>query len=663
MYSVSLRPGIALGRYPERHDRRPGWLEHTATALASRLTRRRRSRSAYFNEVCSLIQQYRPELVDTSETDLNRAVENARARLLSERHTDDLIANAFAIIREKSGRTLGMRHFDCQLIGGWVIFHGMLAEMHTGEGKTLTAALPAATAALAGIPVHVVTVNDYLAERDAEIMRPLYESLGLTVGIIAESSKPAERQAAYGCNITYCTNKQLAFDYLKDRLVLGRSSGRIQLEVDRLDRQRARHGELLLRGLCFAIVDEADSVLIDEARTPLILSRPADSKEETQIFGDSLLLAAQMRPGKDFLIDTRERTITLTDGGEERLGHLAEPLGGIWCAQRRRRELIVQALTAQYLFCRDKHYLVRDDKVQIIDEYTGRVMPDRSWERGLHQMVQAKEGVEISARNETLAKISYQRFFRRYLRLGGMSGTAHEVAGELSSVYGLNVVSIPTNRPSQRRVLPDQVYATRDEKWQAVIAEVRNRQANGQPVLVGTRTVEESEYLGTLLKNAGLKHDVLNARQDHREAAIVARAGESGRITVATNIAGRGTDIALGPGVCEQGGLHVIVTERHEAGRIDRQMIGRAARQGDPGSAVSILSIEDELVAMYYPNALYWSIDRATARGNPLPRWAGAIPTRITQRLLERRHAQIRAELFKLDQQLSDQMAFAGRPE
>lgn len=663
MYSVSLRPGIALGRYPERDELRPGWLERTTSVVSALLVRKHRSRSAYFNEVCSLVHAHSVRLVNESEADLDAAVTAIRAQLVSDQHTDELVARAFAVIREKSGRTLGMRHFDCQLMGGWVIFHGMLAEMNTGEGKTLTAALPAATAALAGIPVHVITVNDYLAARDAELMRPLYESLGLTVGVIAEDSTTEERQVAYACDITYCTNKQLTFDYLKDRLVLGRGTGRIQLQVDRLDHKHSRHSGLLLRGLCFAIVDEADSVLIDEARTPLILSRPADSKDDIRIFNDALMLAAHLRPGEDFLIDTRERSITLTERGEERLEHLAESLEGVWCAKRRREELIVQALSARHLFLRDKQYLVRDDQVQIIDEYTGRLMPDRSWERGLHQMVQAKEGVEISARNETLAKISYQRFFRRYLRLGGMSGTAQEVAGELSSVYGLNCVRIPTNKPSRRKVLPDQVYGTRDEKWQAVIDDIRKRHAAGQPVLVGTRTVEESEYLGALLKNAGFNHEVLNARQDQREAEIVADAGECGRITVATNIAGRGTDISLGQGAEGRGGLHVIVTERHEAGRIDRQLIGRCARQGDPGSAVSILSIEDELVAMYYPKAMRWSVDQASSRGEPLPVWTGTFPVRFTQWLLERRHRRIRAELFKADQQLSDQMAFAGRPE
>lgn len=663
MSSVSLRPGIALGRYPERSDSQSNWLERGAAAIGSKFSRRLSARHSYIDDVCAKIQQYSAQFANSDELELAAVLTELRGELASKAHTDELIARVFALVREYSGRILGMRHFDCQLMGGWVIFHGMLAEMNTGEGKTLTASLPAAAAALAGIPVHVVTVNDYLAERDAELMLPLYEALGLSVGIIVEKSTPEERKAAYRCSITYLTNKQLTFDYLKDRLVLGRGTGRIQLQVDRLDRKQSRQNELLLRGLCFAIVDEADSVLIDEARTPLILSRQADGKEEKQIYIDGLTIAAQLRAGKDFIVDTRERTISLTEVGEERLAHLVEPLGGIWHARRRRREMIIQALSAQHLFLCDKHYLVRDDAVQIIDEYTGRVMPDRSWERGLHQMVQAKEGVEVSGRNETLAKISYQRFFRRYLRLGGMSGTAREVAAELSAVYGLNVVPIPTNKPSARIMLRDQVYATADEKWQAVIENIKQHQATGQPVLVGTRTVAESETLGQSLKSAGIIHEVLNARQDFREALIVGRAGESGRVTVATNIAGRGTDIPISAETKCKGGLHVIVTERHEAGRIDRQLIGRCARQGDPGSAVSILSIEDELVAMYYPPALRWSVDRATARGEPLPSWAGALPIRITQWLLEKRHARIRNDLFKEDGRTTDLMAFAGKAD
>ncbi len=661
MYSGTLRPNLALGRYPERKDVRDSAIERGLAAAAALLQPRRQSRGTYMDHVCAQVHTFR--LGDVDDTALDQQILRVRTDLVSKRHSEALIAHAFALVREKSGRVLGMRHFDCQLFGGWVIFHGMLAEMQTGEGKTLTASLPAATAALAGIPVHVVTVNDYLAERDARLMQPLYASLGLSVGVITERSSPAERRAAYAADITYCTNKQLTFDYLKDRLVLGRGNGRIQLQVDRLDRANARHGELLLRGLCFAIVDEADSVLIDEARTPLILSRQADGKEEKEIFTDGLMIAAQLRPGKDFIVDPTEFSVTYTEGGEERLAHLADPLGGVWSSARRRRELILQALKAQHVFIRDKHYLVRDDKIQIIDEYTGRAMPDRAWERGLHQMVQAKEGVEIAGRNQTLAKISYQRFFRRYLRLGGMSGTAREVARELSAIYNLNVVRVPTHKPSRRIMLPPQVYLSRDEKWRAVINDIRRHQASGRAVLVGTRTVADSEHLGLCLKKAGIEHTVLNARQDSREALIVARAGEPGRVTVATNIAGRGTDIPLHASVAEAGGLHVIVAERQEAGRIDRQLIGRCARQGDPGSAVMILSIEDEIAARYYPRALRWSIERSTARDVPLPHWAGAVPVRMAQRLLERRHARIRAELFKHDRLYNDRLGFAGQPE
>ncbi len=663
MYSASVRPNLALGRYPERADERVSRLERVARSIGAAMQRRRRARSGYINEVCANIHRHGARYADLDAGSLTEAVASLRGELVTKEHTPDLIARSFALIREVSGRTLGMHHFDCQLMGGWVIFHGMLAEMCTGEGKTLTASLPAATAALSGIPVHVVTVNDYLAARDADLMRPLYTALDLSVGVITEGADPAQRRAAYACDITYCTNKQLVFDYLKDRLVLGRGSGRIQLQVDRLDRENSRHNELLLRGLCFAIVDEADSVLIDEARTPLILSRTGDGKAEKQIYVDGLMIASRLCEGQDYFLDSTERTARITEEGDERIGHLGEPLGGVWSSPRRRRELIAHALTAQHLFRRDRHYLVRDDKVQIIDEYTGRVMPDRSWARGLHQMVQAKEGVEVSGRNKTLAKISYQRFFRRYLRLGGMSGTAREVAGELSTIYGLNVVPVPTHRPSQRTTMADRVYVTREEKWRAVVTEVKQRQQSGQPVLVGTRTVEDSELLSQRLHKAGIEHTVLNAAQDAQEAEIVARAGARGRVTVATNIAGRGTDIPVEDTALAAGGLHVIVTERFEAGRIDRQLTGRCARQGDPGSAVAILSLDDELASLYYPHALRWFVERSTLRDRPLPAWAGALPIRSCQRLLERRHARVRAELFRQDQQQTDRMAFAGRPQ
>jgi preprotein translocase subunit SecA len=630
---------------------------------AAAVTRRNQSRGAYFERITGLVGAHAPAMEHLGDGEIPELVKELRYGLVKEGLSDALAARSFALVREVAGRTLGMRHFDVQMIGGWVIFQGMLAEMETGEGKTLTATLPACTAALAGIPVHVITVNDYLAKRDAELMRPVYEALGLSVGAVVDGMQPEARRAAYACDVTYCTNKQIAFDYLKDRLALSRGSGRLKLELQRLDPNDKRLERLLLRGLCFAIVDEADSVLIDEARTPLKLSRPGDSADFKRTFDEGLSLASQLNAGNDYVVDARERRVELTDRGGQRLAELAEPLQGIWSGTRRREELVRQALSAQYLFIRDRHYLLRDGQVQIIDESTGRVMPARTWERGLHQMIQAKEGVEISARSETLARISYQRFFQRYLRLSGMSGTLREAAGELWSVYRLNAVTVPTHRPSGRRVAADTVHKTQKEKRRVILASVRERRQEGQPVLIGTRTVADSEHLSGLLESEGLPHRVLNARQDEQEAEIVERAGEIGRITVATNMAGRGTDIRLGPGVAERGGLHVIVTERHEAGRIDRQLMGRCARQGDPGSVEVVLSLEDELAALYVPRILRWAFGKTARQGRPLARWAGELPIRIAQRLLEGRHARMRRALQKLDERLDDVLAFTGRPE
>jgi preprotein translocase subunit SecA len=480
-------------------------------------------------------------------------------------------------------------------MGGWVLLHGMVAEMETGEGKTLTATLPACTAALAGLPVHVVTVNDYLAARDAETMGPLYRLLGLSVGTVVSQMDTAARRGAYACDVTYCTNKQLVFDYLWDRISLEGSSSRMKLRIERLAGGPQRSEKLIQRGLHFAIVDEADSVLVDEARTPLIISERGGDTVEQEIYVTAVELARALERNVDFEIDDRDRQVDLLEAGRARLAELGEPQGGIWRGQLRREALACQALSALHCFHLDQHYLVQGEKIEIIDEYTGRVMPDRSWEHGLHQMIEVKEGVPVTGRQQPRARISYQRFFRRYLHLAGMTGTAREVAGELSSVYRLPVVGIPTNRPVRRRSAGERVLRSADEKWEAVAARVAALYDAGRPVLVGTRSVEASERLSALLTEAVLPHRVLNARQDQEEALIIREAGEPGRITVATNMAGRGTDICLAAGVAERGGLHVIATERHEARRIDRQLFGRCGRQGDPGSYESFVSLEDAL--------------------------------------------------------------------
>jgi preprotein translocase subunit SecA len=658
-----LRPGIALGPYPQREDLRDGWLDRAAAGLGGFIRQRAFGRSPGRGDFLSLVRDEGLRLAAMTDREIKECLPDLRRRLYSEGLDESLVARSFAIIREISERRLGMRPFDVQLLGGRVMLEGKIAEMETGEGKTLTATLPACTAALAGIPVHIVTVNDFLVMRDAAWMSPVYKFLGLSVGTITEGMTPEARRAAYACNITYGTNKQMVFDYLKDRLMLGRDAARMHLQLEDLHAEHAHSSRLLLRGLCFVIVDEADSVLVDEARTPLIISNVGDSSQEEQVYAEAVSIARQMDTASDFSIRPREHDVELTESGRRRATELAEPYGGVWMGPRRREELIRRALSALYLYQRDKQYLVRGGKVQIVDEYTGRVMADRSWERGLHQMIEAKEGCAITGQQETLARISYQRFFRRYLRVAGMTGTVREVAGELWSVYRLPVVTIPTNRPARRQHLPDQVYLTADEKWAAVVDALRHLQNEGRAVLVGTRSVSASEHLSELLSAAGLVHQVLNARQDQEEAEVIARAGERGRITVATNMAGRGTDIKLAPGVAELGGLHVLATERHDARRIDRQLFGRCGRQGDPGSYQVIMSLEDEIFHDFFKRHASRLRRIFPQRGKPLPTWLGEKLANLAQGIAERHHGRIRRELLRVDDQLSDLLAFTGRSE
>ena len=640
--------------YPERDEPREGKLDRLLTALR------------YFTGSAStggarlgrIVEATNASAVGTellSDAELSSRAAALRSRLKLQGYSDPALAGeAFALVREAASRTIGQRHFDVQLVGGWALLNGMIAEMETGEGKTLTATLAAATAALSGRAVHVITVNDYLAERDSEWMRPVYEALGITVGCIRNGLDPALRRAAYGCDVTYCSNKEIAFDYLRDRMALGGRPRPIVLRLEALS-GTARRDRLLLRGLQFAIVDEADSVLVDEARTPLILSAAADHSQDEAVHRQALDLAKQLSAA-DY--EVGDQGVELTESGGARLARLGESLTGIWKGPRRREQLVRQALTALHVFKRDQHYLMRDGKVVIVDEFTGRLMPDRSWEQGLHQLIEIKEGCEVTGRRETLARISYQRFFRRYVHLSGMTGTASEVAGELWAVYRRRVAKIPTHKPVRRVRYPYQVYGRAETKWQAVVASIEQHRREGRPVLVGTRSVKASEQLASLLDKAGLPYRLLNARQDRDEAEIIARAGEPGCITVATNMAGRGTDIKLAPGVAEGGGLHVIATELHDSGRIDRQLFGRGGRQGDPGSCEAILAIEDDLVESFFPLAA----GRLNG-GDAVPERLGSLVFRVAQWRAERTHSRTRRDLLDLDDYLGDVLAFAGRGE
>lgn len=574
-----------------------------------------------------------------------------------------LIANCFALIREISFRIKGMRHFPSQLMGGLALLQGNIAEMATGEGKTLTATLPACTAALAGLPVHVITVNDYLVQRDAELMEPVYKALGLTVGCIIQGMDPQQRIAAYRSDITYCNNKELVFDYLKDRITLGAMSSPAHLHLEKLYRSKPRSGRLMHRGLYFAIVDEADSVMADEARTPLIIAGQKSARFDESVYQQAVRLAAALQSPADFTLVSSDRRATLTETGKQRLVSLINAQDPFWQVRPYREELVTIALQALHCYARDRQYLIDEGKIQIIDEFTGRVMPDRNWEGGLHQMIEAKEGCEITGSQETIARITYQRFFRRYLHLAGMTGTGAEVAKEMWLVYRLKSVRIPTNRPCLRHRLPDQIYASRAEKWQAIVEHITTiHQRDNRPLLVGTRSVEDSEHLSGLLEQAALEHVVLNARQDKQEAEIISHAGGLGQIIIATNMAGRGTDIHLGKGVAARGGLHVILTECHEARRIDRQLFGRAARQGDPGSCVAIISLEDE-VSSGLVESLPAMMQPFFAQRHRLPAWARRLLVLLAQVSAERKHAAIRKETLRSDRRLDQMLSFTGKVE
>lgn len=655
---ASVLPQLRV--YPEREEPRHHWLdpaENIARYISERVgapifkLRLRRLQRRVLRQGRAIAA------LDDSTLDIRVAA--CRAEMRRRGMTDPCVAEAFALIREMSRRVLGLYHHPVQVLGALAMVRGAVAEMETGEGKSLTATLAAGAAGLAGRPVHVITVNDYLAERDATTMEPLYARLGLSVGVVKHGIYPPERRKIYARDIVYASNKEIAFDYLRDRVKLGRPPRNMSLKLRSLFGASEHGGGLVLRGLHFAIVDEADSVLIDEARTPLILSRETDAEAERIWAETAHRLADALFRDSDYTLIHSERRVDLTKRGRETLERLGRRQGGIWTNRIRREQAVRQALTAREMFINGDHYIVADGKVVIVDEYSGRIMEERSWNDGMHQLVEVKEGVEVTPRKDVMARMTYQRFFRRYLHLAGMTGTAREVASELSSVYRLPVVSVPTNKPSQRKRLPLRIYRTDDEKWRAIGQRVARVHEAGRPVLLGTRTVAASEHASTALAALGLAHDVLNAKNEDSEAEIIAGAGEAGRITVATNMAGRGVDIELGDGVAEAGGLHVILSERHDSKRIDRQLEGRTARRGEPGSSETLLSLED---------ALLRPLDRPVLRRlallpGPPGRRAARRLFRAAQKQAEKSHARARRLLLDQDRRVGTMLAFTGKPE
>ena len=657
------RPGLLGSNYPERLDERLTPLDRTWAGIIAWCRQLGAGRRAVSGGFVWRVRTAEARLSKLSDNELQDCADSLANELKLGGLTQAKTVRAFALVSEMSYRILGMRHFNVQLLGGRTLLSGCIAEMETGEGKTLTATLAASTMAMSGVPVHVVTVNDFLATRDARWMGRLYRALGLSVGVVTEGMADEERRAAYACDITYCTNKQLAFDYLKDRLLMQGETRPMHMALRSMSRAGERASVPLMRGVFYAIIDEADSVLIDEARTPLIITRRGDLTMMEEAYIKAIDIARSLQAPRDFGLNERKWTTTLTDLGKAQVRRQTRHFGGIWSVELHREELIRQALAALHLYRRDKHYIVDDGQVRIVDEYTGRIMADRSWERGLHQMIEVKEGCELSSRQETLIRISYQKFFRRYLKLAGMTGTAREIAPELEAVYRLKTRRISTNRRSRRRDLGQKVYTTETAKWCAVVREIRKIHGHGRPVLVGTQSVADSEHLSELLLAEGLEHRVLNARQNAEEAEIIENAGNPGRITVATNMAGRGTDIVLPPEAVNAGGLHVIATGRHDARRIDRQLYGRCARQGDPGTHITYVSLEDDLVRLHLGRA---AIPLKSAFRILLGRVPGVIAdplVRSAQRAAERRHSQLRQSLLRADESLEDLLSFSGMGE
>ncbi len=643
------------GERPESADLEEPFVARAIRQAAGHLSPPRRASRRQLAAWAARVDREAQGLSELSEASFDRAVAELRAKLLRAGLEEQLLPRGFALVREAARRALGTPHYDVQLFGGWVMARSGLSELETGEGKTLMATLPASLAAMAGIPVHVITANDYLVERDAEAMSPIYERLGVRVGVIAESQPDRiARREAYGCDVTYATNKQIAFDYLRD-LIAGGGNRHLASRLG-LDGTRAHTPQTapVMRGLCFAIVDEADSVLIDDARTPLILSGEGAPADEDTV-RKALSMAGQLDEGAHFAVERLRGEIELTLQGRSRLDELGHFVGGPLAGERRREEWVHRALCAEHLYERDRHYVVRDGAIEIIDLPTGRRAPDRSFEGGVQSLIEAREGLALTPQSETLARISYQRFFRRYLRLAGMTGTAREVSRELWNVYGLRTVIVPTRLPSQRVALGQTVLPTAAAKWNTAVARIGDLHRRGRPVLVGTSTVATSEHLSALLDRAALPHEVLSASQDQEEAAVIARAGEQGRITVATRMAGRGTDVKLGEGVAENGGLAVVSTELGEARRIDRQLFGRCGRQGAPGSYEQIVSLEDRLLEAHRKGWLGF-----VAGNPPISRLLGGLLPPAAQCAEERRAALARRRLFESERILRQLLAFSG---
>ncbi|MCI2098474.1 MAG: preprotein translocase subunit SecA [Succiniclasticum sp.] len=586
--------------------------------------------------IVAKINALEPEMEKLGSANLQAKTQEFKLRLQKGETLEDILPEAFAVVREASRRVTGMRHFDVQLVGGIVLHHGKIAEMRTGEGKTLVATLPTYLNALTGKGVHVVTVNDYLARRDSEDMGRIYKFLGLSVGLITHDMQFPDRKAAYQADITYGTNNEFGFDYLRDNMVVDKD-------------------QMVQRELNYCIVDEVDSILIDEARTPLIISGPGE--KPTELYNVIAHVVSNMKEGEDYTVDEKQKQVAPTEVGiakaEKMLGvkNLYDVEHGVDFAHH-----IMCAIRAKALMQRDRDYVVKDGEIIIVDEFTGRLMYGRRFSEGLHQAIEAKEGVKVQRESQTLATITFQNYFRMYHKLAGMTGTAKTEEQEFQKIYSLDVVVVPTNKPMIRIDYPDVIYKTRRAKYKAVVKEIVELHKTGRPVLVGTTSITQSEELSAHLKKAGVPHNVLNAKYHEKEAAIVAQAGQMGQVTIATNMAGRGTDIVLGEGVAELGGLHIIGTERHESRRIDNQLRGRCARQGDPGSARFYLSLEDDLMRIFGSDNIKTMMDKlGMEEDEPIENKMVTRSIESAQKRVEERNFNIRKQVLQYDDVMNQQ--------
>ena len=649
-----VRRVVGAGRHDARPLRGLDALWTDARDMAALRVRALR-RGASFRVETRRVMAMEGEVAPLSDRALDDALQGLRAVVRCARETPEDTVRAVALLREAAWRELGQRLHTGQVHGALALAQGRIAEIATGEGKTLCATIPATLWAWRGRGCHVVTANDYLAQRDAEWMRRVYARAGLRVASITQHTEHDARRDAYAADVTYCTGKEAAADYLRDRLVLGRGARASKATLDaRLGPAPAHWSGVVQRGLACAVVDEADAVLIDEAATPLIIAGGDADAGLAHAHRAIAGLVATLREGVEYRADHAARDVRLTRAGRERVLRDELLSGTDWSSPRRREEVVTQALSARLFYHEGAHYTLRDGRVVIIDESAGRTTPDRTWREGVHQAIEAKEGLAPNPAHGTLARISFQRYFRLYPRLCGMTGTAREVRRECWRIYRLPLERVPTARPCRRAGSVSIVCAGAEDKRRAVIDEALRMHAEGRPVLIGVRSVRESERVSALLHEAGAPHDVLNATREAEEAEIIARAGGAGRITVATNMAGRGTDIALDEGVAERGGLHVICAEVNPARRLDRQLVGRCARQGDPGSTRRIVSLEDEIVARRVPGLLRVLGGRAGGLvGSALVRWA--------QRAEEAHARRRRAGVLRADHWLEEHLGFATR--